>query len=171
MSTLFAALQSSANALKVFESALNVTSNNVANASTPGYARQSQGLQALPFDPTLGEVPLVQVVIDGTPHYANPNVDGAVFDDSYADNPMPAGPAVGERSLHVTLEAERTTHPGERITLLDNTWTASQVSGRNITAAFVTVFASCAIRPGRDAQTWGVMKYRTGTPAACANPP
>lgn len=91
-----------------------------------------------PFDPTLGEVPLVQVMINGAAQYANPNVDGAVFGDAYSDDPMPAAPASGERSLHVTLEAERSTHPGERITLIDNTWSASQVAGRNITASFVT---------------------------------
>jgi len=56
MSTLFAALQSSASALSVFQAALNVTSNNVSNASTPGYARQNQGLQALLFDSSLGSV-------------------------------------------------------------------------------------------------------------------
>jgi flagellar hook-associated protein 1 FlgK len=54
MSDLFSALQSSANALGVFQAALSVSANNVANASTPGYVRQTQGLQALPFDPGSG---------------------------------------------------------------------------------------------------------------------
>lgn len=54
MSTLFAALHSSAAALGVFQSALTVSANNVANASTPGYVKQTQGLQALPFNPGLG---------------------------------------------------------------------------------------------------------------------
>ena len=56
MATLFAALQSSASALGVFQAALNVTSNNVANASTPGFVRQTQGLEALAFDPSLGSL-------------------------------------------------------------------------------------------------------------------
>ncbi|MEO8592002.1 MAG: flagellar hook-associated protein FlgK [Candidatus Solibacter sp.] len=54
MSNLFAVLRTSANALDVFQSALSVTANNVANASTPGYVRQTQGLKALPFSPSLG---------------------------------------------------------------------------------------------------------------------
>lgn len=54
MSNLFGVLQTSANALGIFQNALNVTANNVANASTPGYVRQTQGLQSLPFSPSLG---------------------------------------------------------------------------------------------------------------------
>lgn len=54
MSNLFATLQTSANALGVFQAALTVTANNVANASTPGYVRQTQGIQPLPLNPSLG---------------------------------------------------------------------------------------------------------------------
>ncbi len=54
MSNLFATLQSSGAALGVFQKALSVSSNNVSNASTPGYARQTLGLQALPFSASLG---------------------------------------------------------------------------------------------------------------------
>lgn len=54
MSNLLAALQSSANALSVFQNALTVSANNVANASTPGYVTQTQGLQALPFESDSG---------------------------------------------------------------------------------------------------------------------
>ncbi len=50
MSNLFSALQSSSSALAVFQSALSISANNVANASTPGYVRQSLGLQALPLN-------------------------------------------------------------------------------------------------------------------------
>jgi flagellar hook-associated protein 1 FlgK len=50
MSNLFAALSSAAGALSVFENALSVTQNNIANSSTPGYARQSSSFEALPFD-------------------------------------------------------------------------------------------------------------------------
>src|SRR5664279_320496 len=54
MSNLFATLQTSANALTVFQSALSVTANNVANASTAGYVRQTVGMQALPMDLSSG---------------------------------------------------------------------------------------------------------------------
>jgi len=56
MSNLFAVLQTSVAALDVFRDALNVTSNNVTNASTPGYVKQTLGLQALPFNTNLGLV-------------------------------------------------------------------------------------------------------------------
>ena len=56
MSNLLASLASSANALSVFERALAVTQNNVANASTPGYAAQSLNLEAEGFEPSLGLV-------------------------------------------------------------------------------------------------------------------
>jgi flagellar hook-associated protein 1 len=52
--SLFAALRSSADALSVFERQLTVSSNNVANASTPGYVEQTLDLQALPIDPQTG---------------------------------------------------------------------------------------------------------------------
>ncbi len=43
-----------AGALDAYERVLQVAENNVANASTPGYAAQVQRLEALPFDPTNG---------------------------------------------------------------------------------------------------------------------
>jgi flagellar hook-associated protein 1 FlgK len=54
--SLVTSLVSSADALEVIERSLAVSQNNVANASTPGYAAQRQGLNALPFDPTQGLV-------------------------------------------------------------------------------------------------------------------
>src|SRR4029077_4413497 len=54
MSNLLASLVSSANTLEAYGRVLETTQNNVANASTPGYAKQSIGLYALPFDPQGG---------------------------------------------------------------------------------------------------------------------
>jgi flagellar hook-associated protein 1 FlgK len=54
MSNLLASLVSSAGALDTYNRVLEVTQNNVANANTPGYARQSLQLRALPFDPQGG---------------------------------------------------------------------------------------------------------------------
>jgi flagellar hook-associated protein 1 FlgK len=48
--SLFTSLRSAADSLGTFQRALTVTQNNVSNASTPGYARQIQGMTALPFD-------------------------------------------------------------------------------------------------------------------------
>jgi flagellar hook-associated protein 1 FlgK len=50
MANLLSSLLSSSNALNAFDQALAVTQNNVANASTPGYAKQMLSLESLPFD-------------------------------------------------------------------------------------------------------------------------
>ena len=54
MGNLFTSLLNTANALRVYSQALEVTQNNVTNASTPGYAKQTPQLEALPFDITVG---------------------------------------------------------------------------------------------------------------------
>ena len=51
---LFGTLISSTSALRVFEQALEVTQNNVSNASTPGFARQRLRVESMPFDPDRG---------------------------------------------------------------------------------------------------------------------
>ena len=52
--SLLSSLVNSASALKTYDQVLNVTQNNVVNASTPGYVRQRMTLEALPFDPATG---------------------------------------------------------------------------------------------------------------------
>ena len=54
MGNLFTSLLNSAGSMRVFERSLNVIQNNVANASTPGYAEQELTLIAMPFQPALG---------------------------------------------------------------------------------------------------------------------
>src|ERR1039458_2775768 len=54
MANVLSSLISAAGALDAFTEALNVTQNNVANAQTPGYAKQIQILAAMPFDPANG---------------------------------------------------------------------------------------------------------------------
>ncbi len=54
MGNLTTSLINAANALQVYGSALNVTENNVTNANTPGYVRQSATLVAQPFDLATG---------------------------------------------------------------------------------------------------------------------
>jgi len=54
MGNMLTALLNTANALQAVEQALTVTENNVVNASTPGYAKQTATFEALPFDPTVG---------------------------------------------------------------------------------------------------------------------
>jgi len=54
MANILATLGSSAGALQAIDQLLQVTQNNVANASTPGYAKQSLVLEAMPFDLATG---------------------------------------------------------------------------------------------------------------------
>ncbi len=54
MSTLFSSLSTSSGALAAYERALDVSQNNVSNASTSGYAAQNVDFQALSFDPGSG---------------------------------------------------------------------------------------------------------------------
>jgi flagellar hook-associated protein 1 FlgK len=50
LGNLFVSLRNAAGAMKVFERAAGVVQSNVANASTPGYAKQVQVLTAMPMD-------------------------------------------------------------------------------------------------------------------------
>jgi flagellar hook-associated protein 1 FlgK len=54
MSNLLSSLLTSSQALQVFSRSLEVSQNNIANASTPGYAKQTASLTAMPFNPDAG---------------------------------------------------------------------------------------------------------------------
>src|ERR1035438_2792211 len=54
MSSLSSTILGASSALQAFQYALNATQNNIDNASTPGYAKQTVALQADPFDPAVG---------------------------------------------------------------------------------------------------------------------
>jgi flagellar hook-associated protein 1 FlgK len=54
MGSLFGILNNNLDAIEAFQTALNISQNNVSNASTPGYARQVANLESLPFDPSSG---------------------------------------------------------------------------------------------------------------------
>lgn len=54
MSNLFASMGTAGNALKAFETALDITQNNVTNANSPGYAKQVPVLDSLQFQPERG---------------------------------------------------------------------------------------------------------------------
>jgi flagellar hook-associated protein 1 FlgK len=72
MANILSSLVSTAGALEAFSQALNVTQNNVANSQTPGYAKQTQLLEAMAFDPTEGSTGGVRagVVISSRNQYA-----------------------------------------------------------------------------------------------------
>src|SRR5512146_2926256 len=52
--SLLASLRANADALRAFEQVLETSQNNVANASTPGFARQRVELVAQRFRPEVG---------------------------------------------------------------------------------------------------------------------
>ncbi len=54
MPSLSSVMLTAGGALNAYSQALEVVQNNVANASTPGYANQTQSLSSLEFDPTRG---------------------------------------------------------------------------------------------------------------------
>jgi flagellar hook-associated protein 1 FlgK len=49
MGNLFASLDAAAGALRAFRDGINVSQNNIQNASTPGFAKQTIQMEALPF--------------------------------------------------------------------------------------------------------------------------
>ena len=54
MGNLLTSLLNAANSMQAVERALAVTENNVVNASTPGYVKQTATFEAMPFDLTVG---------------------------------------------------------------------------------------------------------------------
>ena len=54
MGNLLTSLLNTANGLSVLTQGLNVTENNVVNANTPGYVKQTQVFEAQPFDLSIG---------------------------------------------------------------------------------------------------------------------
>lgn len=74
---LFGTLIASTGALRVFEKALEVSQNNVSNASTPGYAKQRLLIESLPFDPER-QLP-GGVLSGGTQGFRDPYAEQAVW--------------------------------------------------------------------------------------------
>jgi flagellar hook-associated protein 1 FlgK len=72
MSSILAALHVAAGTLNAYNQALVVTQNNVANSSTPGYAKQTQIFYAMPFQDGNGALGGVRAgeVVSARDHYA-----------------------------------------------------------------------------------------------------
>jgi flagellar hook-associated protein 1 FlgK len=54
MSSVFSTLAATSNTLKAYETALNITQNNIGNSSTPNYASQQVQFDSLAFEPNNG---------------------------------------------------------------------------------------------------------------------
>jgi flagellar hook-associated protein 1 FlgK len=76
MSNILAGIGVAASALNAFTQVLQVTQSNVANASTPGYAKQTQTLDAMPFDVTKNDTGGVRagIVLSSRDEYAEQSV-------------------------------------------------------------------------------------------------
>lgn len=94
---------------------------------------------AVAFDAsTLTQLPLVRVVVDGVPTYANPNLPGIAFGDAGTlAEPTPTSGANPPEGLVVRLEAARSDAPFDRFLLVERTWTADEVAGRRVHLGFV----------------------------------
>ncbi len=77
MGSLLSALQSAGNSLDVFEKAMGVVQNNVANASTAGYVTQTVNLSASAFQP--GEDLYGGVEVEGVQSSRNQAAEQAVW--------------------------------------------------------------------------------------------
>lgn len=102
-----------------------------------------------PFDFALTEnVPIVRVTLgDGSAMHANPIVPGAPFGDSRTVGELlPAGATDAQHTVRIALEASYARTPFERTTLVENTWSADEVAGRRIAAAFAPVIPNATAR-------------------------
>jgi flagellar hook-associated protein 1 FlgK len=79
MGSIQSALSNAANSLDAFSQVMDVTENNVTNASTPGYAKQTQSLDPLPFDLAEGLMGGVRAgqVVSARSQYAEQTVRSA----------------------------------------------------------------------------------------------
>jgi flagellar hook-associated protein 1 FlgK len=98
MGSLFTILHMSSNALGAFQQAMNVTANNTANASTPGYAKQVAQFESQPFDTQLavGGGVAYGGTVDTRDQYAEQNVRQRVSDQ---------GQATQESTQYTSLQA------------------------------------------------------------------
>jgi flagellar hook-associated protein 1 FlgK len=87
MSNLLASLLSSAGTLEAYGRVLETAQNNVANSSTPGYAKQRINLEALPFDPAGGATGGVRAgdLVSSRNEYAEAAVREQTFSSGYQD--------------------------------------------------------------------------------------
>ncbi len=114
MGSLFAALHIASNALDAYQHAINLTSTNVTNASTPGYARQQVVLDALSFDSSscVGGGVRYSGTIDSRDQYAERNVQQSMSQEGAASQRVtsythlePILPIDGSSGISTALDA------------------------------------------------------------------
>ena len=95
MGNLLTSLLNTANSLRAVERALTVTENNVVNASTPGFAKQTATFEAMPFDLTVG-LPGGVISGPGCMDYVHDMVPYIQEMADWLDNPKRVHPCNGE---------------------------------------------------------------------------
>jgi flagellar hook-associated protein 1 FlgK len=87
VSNILNSLIASAGALQAYDQVLQVTQNNVANASTPGFVKHRQSILALPFDPAGGLIGGLRAgeVLSARSAYADQAVRSQIFLEGQAE--------------------------------------------------------------------------------------
>lgn len=132
------------------------SSGAVAAAVVDGvHAAGIDGSSAIGFDWDVGRIPFVRATVAGVTVDLNPNVPGAARGEARVEAPYPSGESGGMASFTVQLEVERE-GSFERTLLVERTWTADEIVGRTVTAAFSTPysFLEAAVTPAQDAWTF-----------------
>jgi hypothetical protein len=96
-------------------------------------------LDVAPFDwSTLDRWPLVQVMIDGVPTWANPHVQAALLGESWTSTPPVAAPAALATPLvEITAWGATTASlPIEKLELVKGQWALADVAGRQVVLTF-----------------------------------
>lgn len=112
--------------------------------------------EANDIDWDLRTIPFVRATIDGEQIDLNPNVRDAEFGEARVLEPELAPEAGPLDSVTVRLSIARANAPGEEIPLLEKTWSADELVGRTVTAAFATPHSliEAAATSAADAQTF-----------------
>jgi hypothetical protein len=112
--------------------------------------------EATDIDWDLRAIPFVRATIDGEDVDLNPNVRDAEFGEARVLEPEPAPEAGPLDSITVRLSVARANAPGEEIPVVEKTWSADELVGRTVTAAFATPHSliEAAATSAEDAQSF-----------------
>jgi hypothetical protein len=115
-----------------------VESSALANTLLAALPPGNVGTDVLGYSDVLGQpLPLVQVMVNGQPKYANPLLATAQFGMPYTSgDPVDASPADAPLPVHVTLAVSTTSDPTARTTVADGMWSAEDLIGRRLHVQF-----------------------------------
>lgn len=88
------------------------------------------------FDPTPGQMPFVEVAVDGETRAADPFLPDARFGTSYVTDRASEPVKVGTPSVHLELAVTTSAEPTKPRTILAADWNADQLVGRQVVLGF-----------------------------------